>query len=165
MSSLIVNSKIFSLGGEMWVTDESGNHRYQVKGSFLKFPKQFRIYNMDGQELGKVMRKVISFLPKFYLEIGGSQVAVISQKFSLLKPKFDIEAMDVTVLGNIWEMNFEIKRKGMVIGRIDRKWFSIRNQYRIEVLSERDELLVLGLVLAINYVISANEANNTTTSS
>lgn len=151
MSNLIINEKIFSVSGEFWVTDQAGYPRYQVKGSFLKIPKEFRIYDSQGRDLARVTHTMISLMPRFTLEIGGVQVATIQKKFSFFKPKYSIDAYGVEVVGNVWGMNFEIQRGGAVIGRIDKRW-SIRDQYRVEVPDPRYELLVLGLVLAIDYV-------------
>jgi uncharacterized protein YxjI len=155
MTKLIVNGKIFSLAGEFWVTDENENPRYQIKGSFLKIPKYFQILDENGQELARVTHKVFSLLPKFFLEINGQEVAVISKKISLFKPKYDIEAAGIQVSGNIWDMNFEILRKGQLIGRVDKQWLSLRDKYAIEITNPDDELLVLGLVMAIDYVKKA----------
>jgi uncharacterized protein YxjI len=151
LSNLIINAKIFSPGGEFWVTDDAGNPRYQVIGSFLRIPKEFRIYDVQGRELARVTHTIVSLLPRFTLEIGGQQVAVIQKKPSFFQPKYSIDAYGVEVVGNIWDMNFEIQRGSAVVGRIDKQW-SVRDRYRVEVLDSRDELLVLGLVLAINYV-------------
>lgn len=152
MANLFVNGKIFSLGGEFWVEDEAGNEKYRVKGSFLKIPKSFHIYDHEGQDLAKVTHKVVSLLPKFTLEIGGAEVATIAKKFTLLKARYEVQAAGLDVRGNILDMNFEILRAGQVIGRVDKAWVSIRDKYQIEVLSPADELLVLGIVLAIDYV-------------
>ncbi|MDR0298163.1 MAG: LURP-one-related family protein [Streptococcaceae bacterium] len=152
MSELLIQSKIFSLGGESWVTDASENEKYRVKGSFLKFPKEFVISDVHGAPRARVIHKMISIFPQFFLEIDGVQVAEISKKLSFFKPKYEINAEGVRVLGNIWDMSFEITRGAQVIGRIDKQWVSVRDKYRLEVFSEADELLILGIVLAINYV-------------
>ncbi len=151
MSNLIINAKMFSPGGEFWVTDESENPRYRVIGSFFKVPKEFHIYDVQGRHLAKVTHTVISLMPRFTLEICGQQVATIQKKFGFFQPKYSIDAYGVEVVGNVWGMNFEIQRGGAVIGRIDKQW-SMRDKYKVEVLDPRAELLVLGLVLAINYV-------------
>ncbi|MFC4653298.1 LURP-one-related/scramblase family protein [Lactococcus nasutitermitis] len=158
MSNLIIQSKIFSLGGEMWITDENENPRYTVKGSFLKFPKEFVIYDENGQARARVIHKMVSLLPKFLLEIDGNEVATISKRFSFLKPKYDIDAVGVSVEGNIWDMNFEIVKNGATIGRIDKSWVSFRDKYALEILDEADELIVLGLVLAIDYVKNEDQS-------
>ena len=160
MQILQISSKIFSLGGEMWITDEAGNARYSVKGSFLKIPKSFTIFDAQENPVAKVTHQVISLLPKFFLEINGQPAATISKRFSLLKPKYDIEAAGVTVEGNIWDMNFQILREGREIGRIDKQWLSVRDKYQIQVENPADELMVLGLVLAIDYVRREEDSAN-----
>ncbi|GBG97123.1 LURP-one-related/scramblase family protein [Lactococcus termiticola] len=152
MSMLEVNGKIFSLAGEFWVEDEAGNEKYRLKGSFLKVPKEFTIYDKDGKARARVVHKLVSLLPKFFLEIDGETVATITKKLSVFKPKYDIDALGIKLVGNIWDMNFEIQRNGQTLGRIDKAWVSIRDKYQIEVMNKADELLVLGLVLAIDYV-------------
>ncbi|MBV9723484.1 MAG: hypothetical protein JO082_16400 [Mycobacterium sp.] len=149
MSNLIINAKVFSLGGEFWVTDEAENPRYQVKGSLLRIPKQFHIYDEQGRDLAKVTHS--SIRPHFTLEIGGEHVAEVQQKFGFLMPRWSIDAHGVKVVGNIRTMNFEVQRGSAVIGRIDSQW-SVRHKHRVEVLDSHDELLVLGLVLAIDCV-------------
>ncbi|MDR0299242.1 MAG: LURP-one-related family protein [Streptococcaceae bacterium] len=163
MPKLIVNSKIFSLGGEMWITDGNETPLYSVKGSFLKIPKFFTIYDAAGNERAKVTHKVLSLLPKFFLEIDGQEAATISKRLTLFKAKYDVEAHDIQLNGNILDMNFEILRHGQVIGRIDKQWFSIRDKYMIEVENKEDELLVLSLVLAVDYV-KREESNTGSTS-
>ena len=158
MSSLIIKQKFFSLGGEFWVTDENENPKYRVKGSFMKIPKSFNIFDQDGTQRASVTHKVLSFLPKFFLEIDGQEIATISKKLTFLKPRYEVEAGNVTINGNIWDMNFEIERNGLAIGRINKKWLSVRDTYRVEILNDADELLVLGLVLAIDYVKSQEAA-------
>lgn len=152
MTKLLINGKIFSLGGEFWVEDEVGNERYRVKGSFLKIPKEFHIYDDQGQDLAKVTHKILSLLPKFTLEIDGREVATISKKISVLKPRYSVDAEGLDIRGNIWDMNFEILRDGQMIGRVDKAWVSVRDKYQIEVVSSADELVVLGIMLAIDYV-------------
>ena len=60
----------FRLGGERFdIKDELGNVEYQVEGSFLKIPKTFTIYDNNGQEVSRIVKKTISLLPKFVVEL------------------------------------------------------------------------------------------------
>jgi uncharacterized protein YxjI len=152
MPKLIANSKIFSLGGEMWITDENEKPRYTIKASFMKFPKHFTILDNAGSARSVVTHKSMSMMPKFFLEVDGQEVATISQKATLMKKKFEVDAGNIQLLGNVWDMSFEVVRDGQLIGKIDKSWTSGRDKYMIEVESAEDEVLVLGLVLAVNYV-------------
>lgn len=160
MKRLIIDQKLLSIREKFFVKDEMGNDLYEVTGSLFEIPKSFSIRNRSGVELAKVWKKPISFLPKFFLEIGGTQVAVIQKEFTFFKSRYHIEGQGIEIHGNLWDMNFEIFKNGHLSGRVDKEWFKIRDTYAIEIADERDELLTLGIVLAIDYVkkMEANAA-------
>ncbi|MQW38408.1 hypothetical protein GHI93_00390 [Lactococcus hircilactis] len=165
MKKLIVNQKLFSLSGSFWVTDENERECYQIKGSLFQVPKRFQIYDVLGNERAVITHKVFSLLPKFFLSIDGKEQMTISKRFSLFKPKYDIESKNIEINGNIWDMNFEILKSNSPIGHVDKKWFSIRDKYMIVIdddSTEENILLVLGIVLAIDYAKKMEESSSST---
>lgn len=152
MHVLTVNQKLISIREHYTIDDEEGRPVYHVSGSLFKIPKYFVITDLLENELARVTRQVVSLLPKFFLDIDGERVATIQKKLSVLRPKYEVLGEGIQIKGNLFDMNFTIEKDGRVIGRIDKKWLAIRDQYRIEVDDEQNELLVIGLVLAIDYV-------------
>ena len=55
-------------------------------------------------------------------------------------------------------MSFEIHLDGTAVGRVDKKWMAVRDKYAIEIERPEDELVVLGIVLAIDYVKRTEQA-------
>ncbi|MCL2543878.1 MAG: hypothetical protein FWE71_15645 [Nocardioidaceae bacterium] len=125
---------------------------YAVDGSLFKIPKQFTINDPAGQLRARVWKKPVSWLPRFFLEVDGVQVAAIAKKLTFLRPRYLIDGPGLSVTGDMWDMSFEIHRDGVVVGRVDKKWLSVRDKYAIEVDRPEDELVVVGIVLAIDYV-------------
>jgi len=160
MRRLIIEQKLFSIKERFFIKDESGNPVYEIVGSFMEIPKSFSIRDINGAELAKVWKKPISFLPKFYLEIAGNQVALIQKEFTFLRPRYNVEGQGIEIHGNIWDMNFEIFKNGHLSGRVDKEWFKLRDTYAVEIADTRDELLTLGIVLAIDYVKRQESASN-----
>ncbi len=158
MHRLIVQQKLMSLRGRFGVTDEAGNPAYQVEGSFLRIPKQFTILDREGRERAKVWKQPISWLARFHVEIDGVEVAVIRQQWSLFRHRYEVWGPGLSVVGNLWDMNFAILKDGVEVGRVDKKWMALRDQYAVQVADPRDELLVLGIVLAIDYVKASQQA-------
>jgi uncharacterized protein YxjI len=142
------------------IKDDKEQEVYQIEGSIFEIPKKFFIRDMSGKELAMVWKKPISFFPKFFLEVGGQEVAMIQKEFSFFKPRYSIQAQGIEVQGDIWDMSFELFKNGRIIGRVNKKWLSIRDTYAIEVENEEQELLVLGIVLAIDYVKKMEQANS-----
>lgn len=165
MRRLIVNQKLLSIRERFTIDDEQGRPVYQAEGSLLKIPKRFSVRDLAGNELATVRRQPIALFPRFNLTIGGQPAAVIQKEFSVLRPRYRIDGPGLRVSGDIWNMSFDIHRDGHLIGRVDKRWITIRDTYAIEVIDERYELLVIGLVLAIDYVKRLDDAARTSSDS
>jgi len=152
MQKLYLAQNIWSMRGKFVISDEQGRPVYRVVGSLFKFAKHFDILNLDGSVAATVTKAPISWLPRFDLTISGRSVATIQKRWSLFKPRYELSAAGVTVIGDFWDMNFELRRNGQLIGKVAKRWFSLGDKYELTVASEEDDLLVVGLVLAIDYV-------------
>ncbi|GAB2452495.1 LURP-one-related family protein [Xylanimonas ulmi] len=140
------------------VNDEMGGPVYQVEGSLFQIPKQFTIRDVAGRERARVWKKPLSWLPRFFVEVEGAPVATIRKELTFLRPRYTIDGPGITVTGNLWDMSFELLRGGAPIGRVDKRWMSIRDTYAVEIERPEDELVVLGIVLAIDYVKRSESA-------
>ncbi|MGM0165680.1 hypothetical protein IGI39_000622 [Enterococcus sp. AZ135] len=121
MKKLYIKQKVFSIGEKFTVMDEEQQPRYFVKGSFMKIPKTFRIDDERGNEVSRITKKVISLLPKFFVEMNGKEAIEISKQLSLFKAKYSISAEDLTVDGNWWDMDFEVLQKGRKVAEINKR--------------------------------------------
>jgi len=164
MKKLYIKQKVFSIGEKFTVTDEDQKPRYFVTGSFMKIPKTFRIEDERGHEVSRITKKVISLLPKFFVEINGQEAIEISKQLSFFKAKYSISAEDVTVDGNWWDMDFEVSQKGRKVAEINKRWISWGDTYEITILNEALEELIISLVIAIDCV-KQDEADSASSSS
>lgn len=85
MKKLYIKQKVFSIGEKFTVMDEDQQPRYFVKGSFMKIPKTFHIEDEHGNEVSRITKKVISLLPKFYVEMNGKEAIEISKHLSFFE--------------------------------------------------------------------------------
>ncbi|MBM9832904.1 hypothetical protein IAG15_17325, partial [Enterococcus faecalis] len=107
-----IKQKMWSLGGKFTIQDEAGMPAYEVAGSFLQIPKSFTISDMQGHFISKIEKKVLSFLPQFTVVLADGQSFVIKKAFSLLRPKYTISGLGVTIQGDFWDMNFRLNQAG-----------------------------------------------------
>lgn len=152
MHKLYLNQRVFSLREKFSVLNEREQPVYQVVGSVFQIPKHFDILDLNDRVVASITKKPLSWLPKFFLEIGGQQVATIQKSLTLLKPRYELTAAGLTVTGDFWDMNFEVSRQGTVVGRVTKRWFSVGDKYEITIIDDDQELLLVGLVIAIDYV-------------
>lgn len=151
MRRLYVDQKLWSLRERFTVNDERGEPVYTVEGSLFQIPKQFTITDGADRERARVRKQPVSWLPRFFVEVDGVPVATIQKQFTFFRPRYTIEGPGLTVSGDFWDMSFELHKDGVAVGRVDKKW-TLRDKYAVEIERPEDELVVLGIVLAIDYV-------------
>ncbi|WP_010095485.1 LURP-one-related/scramblase family protein [Ornithinibacillus scapharcae] len=152
MKQLYIKQKIFSLSGKFTVKDQEENDVYYVEGSFMKIPKTFSIMNVTRSEVALITKKVFSFLPKFFVEVNGQEVLTIKKEFSFFKARYTIDAVGIEVQGDWWDMDFQVLQHGEVVGKVSEKLFTWGDSYKVEILNEELEAIIVAIVVAIDCV-------------
>lgn len=152
MKELYIKQKVFSLSGKFTVIDQQENDVYYVEGSFMQFPKTFSIMNTTRDEVALITKKVLSFSPKFFVEVNGVEALTIKKEFSFFKARYTIDAAGIEVQGNWWDMNFQVLQQGEVIGQVNKEWFTWGDSYKVQILNEEMETIIIALVIAIDCV-------------
>ena len=152
MKELFIKQKLFSLGEKFTIKNQQEEDMYYVEGSFMQIPKTFSIMDTKRNEVALITKKVFSFLPKFFVEVNGQEVLTIRKEFSFFKPRYTIEAADIEVEGNWWDMDFQILQRGTMVGRVNKQWFTWGDSYKVQVLEEEAETIIISIVIAIDCV-------------
>ncbi|MFD1173035.1 LURP-one-related/scramblase family protein [Oceanobacillus picturae] len=159
MKQLYIKQKVMSFKDKFTIKDHQETDAYFVEGSFMKIPKTFSILNTAGTEVALITKKVMSFLPKFNVEVNGQEVLTINKEFSLFKARYSIDAAGIEVQGNWWDMNFEVLQHGEVVGKVNKEWFTWGDSYKVQVLNEKTETIIIALVIAIDCVKADNSGS------
>lgn len=152
MRQLYIKQKVFSLSGKFTVKDQQEKDIYYVEGSFMQVPKTFSIRNAARDEVALITKKVFSFLPKFFVEVNGREVLTIKKEFSFLKARYSIDAAGIEVHGNWWDMDFQVLQHGKIVGKVVKEWFTWGDSYKVQVMDEEMETIIIALVVAIDCV-------------
>ena len=158
MKKLYIKQQVLSLSGKFTVKDQQEKDVYYVQGSFMQIPKTFTILDAARTEVALITKKTFSFLPKFFVEVGGQERLTIQKEFSFFKARYTIEGTGIDVQGNWWDMDFQVLRHGEVVGRVNKEWFTWGDSYKVEILDEEMEAIVIAMVVAIDCV-KADQAN------
>lgn len=152
MKQLYIKQKVFSLSGKFTVKDQQEKDVYYVEGSFMQFPKTFSIMNTTKDEVARVTKKPFSFLPKFFVEVNGREVLTIKKEFSFFKALYTIDGAGIEVHGNWWDMDFQVLQHGEVAGQVSKEWFTWGDSYKVQIMDEEMETIMIALVVAIDCV-------------
>lgn len=160
MRQLYIKQKILSLGGSFQVLDDSQTPVYSVEGSFFSIPKEFVITDMSGVEIGKITKKLFSFMPRFYVEVCGQEVGFIQKEFTFFRSRYTIDSDEIDVQGDWWDMSFDLTRHGQTIASVHKKWLSWGDTYEVTVFEEKYEQMIISFVIAMDYVKASDNSSN-----
>ena len=147
---LLFKQRFFSWFDSYDIYDEAGNTVYVVKGE-LAWGHLLRIYDYNGNEVGHIREKVLTWLPKFEMYIGNSYIGCISKELTFFKPKYRIDYNGWRIEGNWLGWDYTILNfVGQYVASVSKELFNLTDTYVIDVQNPQDALYALMLVLAID---------------
>lgn len=147
---LLFKQRMFSWFDSYDVFDEFGNVVFTVKGE-ISWGHCLRIYDANGNELGLLKEKILTFLPKFEMYERGNYIGCISKELRLFTPAYDIDYNGWHVEGSFFEWDYQIyDGAGYQIADVSKELFNWTDTYSINVANPNDALCALMVVLAID---------------
>src|SRR5688572_27983126 len=157
----LIRERIFDLGDDFDITDESGRPVYHVDGKVLSVRDRLVIEDASGREVASVHRQLVALRRTYTSSIGGEKAAEVRK--NLLTPfrdKYTIDVPgphDLEMRGDLLDHEYTIERAGREIATVSKRWFSIRDTYAVKVVEGEDDLLILAAVQALDLAQSRAE--------
>lgn len=153
----LIKQRVFSWSDTFDIYDEYENKKYFVQAEFLSLGHRLHVYDMNGNEVGLIKEKVLTFLPEFEVMIGGHSCGVIKKKFTFFHPQYELDYNGWHVEGDFLSWNYDVYEACSAVIHITKEPLHWGDTYVIDFLEPKDELMGLMLVLAID---AANCTNN-----
>lgn len=154
---LLIKQRVFSWADTYDVYDEQGNVKYFVKAEVFSLGHRIHVYDKNQQEIGMIQEKLLTFMPKFEVQMGGRTIGIIEKKFTFLKPKYEIHYNDWRVEGDFLGWNYDVMSGCSAVMHITKELLHWGDTYVIDFQNPEHELDGLLLVIAID---AANCADN-----
>ena len=153
MKTYLVKQK-FRLGGERFdIKNDLGMVEYHVEGSFFKIPKTFTIYDVASEKVSEISKEVLTFLPRFEIQLTNGDSFYIRKKLTFWKDKYEFDNLGLRIEGNVWDLNFKLlDNRDQVIAEITKELFHLTSTYTVTVYEDSYADLVISLCVAIDYV-------------
>ena len=92
----------------------------------------------------------------------GNEVAVIKRKFSVLRPKVEIESSvsNITLEGDYFAHNFTLLENGVELASVTKKWISWGDSYVITIQDDSKTNFLLAIIILIDSIFHENKSNN-----
>lgn len=148
---LQIRQRAFSWTDHYDVFDEGGNPRYEVWTEFLALGHQIHVRDKrTGREVGSIHEKLLTFLPKFEIVVGGSLQGTVKKEFSVLFPRYQVDYRGWQVEGDFCGWDYRVRQGRRTVMTISKGIFTWTDTYRLCFDDPADEIPGLLLVLAID---------------
>lgn len=118
------------------------------------------LYDLEGKELAKIHKKLISLHETHFIEIDGKEVTELRTKlFHPFNQEIDMPEIGWEIRGNFFEHDFSIYDNGDNLRAVlHRKYISLGEGYQITITSDEDVVLVLAIIVALERIMKDRDA-------
>lgn len=150
----LVRDKIFAIGDDYWIEDESGRQAFLVDGKALRLRDTLELKDPSGQVLITLRQKLLSLRGAMTIERNDETLATIRKKrLSLLRNHYRValsEGTDLDVSGRILDREFAIECDGELLAHVSRRWLRVRETYGVDVVREdTDHALLIAVAVCV----------------
>lgn len=167
MKRYIFKEKFFKITDKYWIKDEDGKDSFYLDQDFTFMGYRAAVYGPDKQRLFRIEKKILSLLPKFFVNFEDGSRMTLNQRFTLLRKSIDVDCDfgTINLKGSIWDYSFIISLDGEKIGEVSRKFISLTDHYVLTVFDENYTLAMIALVLCLNKIQDDEEGAAVATAS
>jgi uncharacterized protein YxjI len=154
---LYIKQKVFSWRDRFAVWDEQEQERWFAQGELFSWGRKLHICDAGGSEAAFIRQKLMSFLPRYFIKIGGN-VYTLAKEFTFFRPRYRLEGSPWTMSGNFLAHEYEVTDGTEYVMRMSKHWFTWGDSYELDIPHPEDELLALCVALAVDCMNA--DANN-----
>jgi uncharacterized protein YxjI len=147
---LLIKQKVFSWGDKYDIYDEDGNAKYFVEAELFRIGHVVHIYDKNQKEVGCIRQKLLTFMPKFELEIYGMTIGYLKKKFTFFRPRYELDYENWLVEGNVFAWDYDIVEGSKVIMHINKKLFTFGDTYELNIHDAKNEIICLLIAIGID---------------
>ena len=152
-STFVLNQKLFSVGGDLWIEDAAGNHVFGVQGKVLSLRRHHTLVDPSGTALYEIGQSLAHVRRTFEIKRGEEIVATITEALMrLLGDHFTITLASgdpLTVTGDFINREFHVTQDGTEVIMVSRRLLSLRDSYGVQVAPGFDTPLAMAIVIAL----------------
>lgn len=152
-----LRQKLFAIGDDFTVKDETGADHYIVDGKIFTLGHRVIIRDMQGNEAATIQQRIITLLPTYEITRSGQEVAEIQKKLTLFREGFTVDIPgpdDLAVQGDLLDHEYVFTRDGQTVAMVSKQWFSLADTYGVDVAPGVDDVLILASAIVIDLVNS-----------
>jgi uncharacterized protein YxjI len=150
----ILRQRLLSFGDDFTIRDEQGRDVYFVDGKVLTIRDALSFQDMQGNELARIHRRLLSLGPTYQIERAGRVTSVHKHLFTLLRCKFTVDVPgpdDLEAAGDFLDHEYEFRTEsGRAVATVSKRWFALTDTYGVDIAPGQDEVTILAAAIVID---------------
>lgn len=153
-----MDQKLLSINPKFDIYTEKHEPMYHVDGNITRL--NFKVKNSNGVEVAEIKKKLIAVLPEYSILQNGSEIGKLKKKLKLTSPELvgTLNGFDFKLQGDLMGFNFDVLLNGKSIGRIDTAQTIWADCYRIQILDENYQDLMIAIAIICDNVVDASKS-------
>lgn len=159
MRKFYVKERMLALGAKFDVYDENENNVFIVEADRFDIGKNINIYDKNNRKV-LYMRQQIRIGSHKYIAYDENMREIATIKKEFMVPEYNITGsigVMSMISNSILGRNYEIKKDGVTIGRIDKEFTFGRDRYFLEVIDETYTIFFVGLLIMVDMIKFNND--------
>lgn len=144
---------------DMYIKDEWGNDVFYADAKNYAYTQNLGFTDLrTGIQIAYIREKLKLGMPKFSIYQGSSETGTISQKLTLINPKFTVQSLSgtITIHGNWTAHSFTFSRGMRQIAKVHRDGCSGTDTYYVSIQPGEDVIFILACCIVIDKCTTIN---------
>jgi uncharacterized protein YxjI len=152
-----MRQKLVAFGDDFYIEDEQGQKTFKVDGKVLRVRDTLVFKDMQGNKLCQIQERMLRVKDTMEIE-GPDGKTLATVKKALITPLRDRWTVkikggpDLDVQGNILDHEYRIGEGRQKVAEVSKKWFRPRDTYGVEVAEGQDDVVILAVTVAIDFM-------------
>lgn len=156
---LYIKQSVFTLGESFEVRDEFNNTVFYVKGSFVRIPKLFKIYDAHQNQVATIESQLFRWMAHYDITTQHKAIT-LKRVFTFYKQQYELLGTPWVLKGDFWSHEYSVVNGTQPVMRISKHWFTWGDSYELLIQNEEDALLCLAIVIAVDSEIAKDRNNS-----
>ena len=159
-----IKEKFWSLGDTYNIVDQHGSEHFIVKGKVLSWSDRLSFQDTTGNQLAYISQKLISFRPRYRIYIDGKFdgkfFAEVTKEYTWSGERYllDVPGPDnYTIDGSLFAHEYHFSRNNDRVAIVSKKTWSWTDDYGVEIIDEKDDVLILCVCIAIDQILDTRK--------
>ena len=151
----MMRQKFWSFGDDFTIKDENDNDVLLVDGAAFSWGDKLSLQDMGGRELAFISQKLFSLKPRYEIHRDGRKFAEVIKEWSWFKSEFTLDVPgpnDYSITGSFWSHEYTFERGGRTVAEVSKRFWSMTDTYGIDIHPDEDDVSILATCVVIDLV-------------